>query len=57
MPELENSTMANPGTASAGHPDMDYAEHERTYEAFVTIGKWVTISLIILMILMAWFLV
>jgi hypothetical protein len=51
--------MANAGTAPAGdgHSDMDYAEHERTYERFVALGKWSVVGLIILLILMAYFLV
>jgi hypothetical protein len=49
--------MANPGPAAAGHPDMDYVEHERTYERFLTIGKWATIALVVLLLLMTYFLV
>ncbi len=26
-----------------GHPDMDYAEHERTYTLFIALAKWGTI--------------
>ena len=36
---------------------MDYAEHERTYRLFTGLTKWVAISVAILMILMAIFLV
>lgn len=39
-----------------GTAPMDYAEHERTYDFFVGMTKWGTISLVILMILMAIFL-
>jgi len=35
----------------------DYAEHEATYEMFITMTKWGTIFVIILLILMAYFLV
>ncbi|MDB5641010.1 MAG: Bacterial aa3 type cytochrome c oxidase subunit [Hyphomicrobiales bacterium] len=38
---------------SAGHPAMDYAEHERTYEMFVGMTKWGTILMVALMIFMA----
>jgi hypothetical protein len=37
----------------AGHPAMDYAEHERTYEMFVGMTKWGTILMVALMIFMA----
>jgi len=35
----------------------DYAEHEATYEFFVKLAKWGTVSVIVLLILMAYFLV
>ena len=35
----------------------DYAEHERTYRGFVGFVKWGIISIVILLILMAYFLV
>jgi hypothetical protein len=35
----------------------DYAEHESTYKFFVGLAKWGTISIIILLALMAYFLV
>ena len=38
---------------SDGHPAMDYAEHERTYRGFLTMTKWSTIALVLLMIFMA----
>ena len=41
----------------AEHSAMDYAEHEKTYKLFVAMTKWGTISVIVLMILMAVFLV
>lgn len=41
----------------ADHPTMDYAEHERTYKMFVGLTKWGTISLVVLLALMATFLV
>jgi hypothetical protein len=37
----------------AGHPAMDYAEHERTYEMFIGMAKWGTILSVGLMIFMA----
>ena len=35
----------------------DYAEHEKTYKFFIGLAKWGTVSVIILLILMAYFLV
>jgi len=35
----------------------DYAEHEATYSLFLGIAKWGTISVAIIVILMAYFLV
>lgn len=35
---------------------MDYAEHDRTYALFIAMTKWGTISVIVLLILMAFFL-
>jgi hypothetical protein len=39
-----------------GTAPMDYAEHEKSYALFVSMTKWGTISLIVLLILMAIFL-
>ncbi len=35
---------------------MDYPEHERTYQAFTAAAKWGTLTLAIIIILMAIFL-
>ena len=35
---------------------MDYAEHDRTYALFIAMTKWGTISVVVLLILMALFL-
>ncbi|MFM9857961.1 aa3-type cytochrome c oxidase subunit IV [Pseudoxanthobacter sp. M-2] len=35
---------------------MDYAEHERTYSGFLTLAKWTTVALVILLALMGFFL-
>ena len=48
----------------AEHPDVeyataagnDYAEHERTYERFVSLVKWNAYGLVVLLSLMAFFL-
>ncbi|MFZ4807318.1 MAG: aa3-type cytochrome c oxidase subunit IV [Hyphomicrobiaceae bacterium] len=42
---------------SDGHPAMDYKEHVRTYEGFVTATKWGTILIALIVIGMAVFLV
>lgn len=39
--------------ASASHPAMDYAEHEKTYELFVGLCKWGTIFCVALVVFMA----
>ncbi len=36
---------------------MDYAEHERTYAKFTSFAKWGTVSVAVIVILMAIFLV
>ena len=36
---------------------MDYPEHDRTYRAFTSGAKWVTVAVVILLLLMAFFLV
>jgi hypothetical protein len=38
-------------------PYMDYAEHERTYQGFLWAAKWATITIAVILILMAIFLV
>ena len=42
---------------SGGHPAMDYAEHNRTYQGFVAFTKYSIIALVVLLALMAYFLV
>ena len=44
-------------TLAHSAPDMDYPEHEKTYHRFVAMTKWGTLSLAVLLILMAIFLV
>ncbi len=38
---------------SAGHPDMDYAEHEKTYKLFLWLLKNGTIAVIAIIIFLA----
>ncbi len=47
--------MASEPTVDGTAP-MDYAEHERTYRFFTSLTKWGSISIIVLLILMAIFL-
>ena len=47
------------GNTELGYPQaagMDYPEHERTYNGFIAGTKWGTISLIVILLLMAFFL-
>ena len=37
----------------AGHPAMDYAEHEKTYNIFIALMKWGTIITIAILVFMA----
>ncbi len=45
--------MANHQTTASGHPDMDYVEHEATYNLFLTMTKWGTIGVIAIVVFMA----
>ena len=45
--------MAEQNAVAGGHPAMDYAEHEKTYALFVSMTKWGTVSLVILLVFMA----
>lgn len=37
------SEIASGNAVSDGHPDMDYAEHEKTYALFTFLFKWGTV--------------
>jgi hypothetical protein len=45
--------MAETHAISDGHPDMDYAEHERTYALFLKLAKYGIITTVCLLIFMA----
>lgn len=47
--------MASEPTVDGTAP-MDYAEHERTYRLFTGLTKWGTISVLVVLVLMAIFL-
>jgi hypothetical protein len=40
-----------------GHPDMDYAEHQRTYNLFLKMALYTIVSVVLLMALLAIFVV
>jgi hypothetical protein len=48
--------MANHHAPSAGHPAMDYAEHDKTFNLFLGLLKYVSAFVIVLLIFMAIFL-
>ena len=49
--------MASHGTTEYSTAEgNDYAEHERTYEMFLTMTKWGIISIATILVLMAYFL-
>ncbi len=49
--------MADDHGQQGGHPAMDYAEHEKTYNLFIAMSKWTVILTVILLVGMAYFLV
>jgi hypothetical protein len=40
--------------SAGGHPDMDYAEHEKTYRLFLGLVKYCSIGTIIILIVLAY---
>ena len=45
--------MADNTPVSAGHPDMDYAEHEATYALFLKLLKVVAVAVICVIVFLA----
>mgnify|MGYP001765154483 CR=1 FL=1 len=45
--------MAHETVSAGGHPAMDYAEHEKTYDLFIGLMKWGTVFCVACMILLA----
>lgn len=45
--------MADEHALSAGHPDMDYAEHEKTYQLFLWLLKNGAIVVVAILIILA----
>jgi hypothetical protein len=38
---------------AGGHPDMDYAAHQATYQMFIGLIKWGSIGVILIVLLLA----
>ena len=45
--------MVDETAVTGGHPDMDYAEHEQTYDFFITLFKWGTVFSVACIVLLA----
>ncbi|NDA48691.1 MAG: aa3-type cytochrome c oxidase subunit IV [Alphaproteobacteria bacterium] len=45
--------MSNHHDHASGHPDMDYAEHDKTYHMFINLAKYGTIFCVLLLVFMA----
>lgn len=45
--------MADNTRGSAGHPDMDYAEHDATYHLFLKLLKYVAGFVVLILIFLA----
>ena len=39
------------------HPAMDYTEHQKTYKLFLKLTLWTVVSVVVLMVLLALFVV
>jgi hypothetical protein len=49
----DGDIMANDQALSGGHPDMDYAEHEKTYQLFLFLLKYGAIAVVAVIIFLA----
>ena len=49
----DTQRMANETAVTGGHPDMDYAEHEKTYAFFTTLFKFGTIFCVAAVLVLA----
>lgn len=47
--------MSAPQDNSLGHPDMDYAEHERTYAFFTHLVKYSSVAIVVILSALAFF--
>ena len=45
--------MAHESVKVAGHPAMDYPQHEQTYDLFIGLMKWGTVACVVCMIILA----
>jgi hypothetical protein len=46
--------MVDEHALSAGHPDMDYAEHEKTYQLFLWLMKNIAIVVVVILVILAY---
>jgi Bacterial aa3 type cytochrome c oxidase subunit IV len=53
MADHHSHAHSDHGHSDHGHPAMDYAEHDRTFELFLTMTKWATIGVVGVVVLMA----
>lgn len=52
--ERTKDAMAEDTSAKAGHPDMDYAEHEWTYGLFLKGAKYLIALVVLILIFLAY---
>jgi hypothetical protein len=45
--------MAETDMRPAGHPAMDYAEHERTYRMFLRLIRYTVASVVVILVILA----
>jgi Bacterial aa3 type cytochrome c oxidase subunit IV len=48
--------MTEDHAQAAGHPAMDYAEHEKTYRLFLQCIKYTIAGVVLLLVMLAFFL-
>jgi hypothetical protein len=51
--QQRHSPMAETESRTAGHPAMDYAEHERTYRMFLKLIKYTVVGTAAILALLA----
>ena len=50
---MQGHSMAEISPPAGGHPDMDYAEHEKTSHLFLGLAKWGSIGVLLILVLLA----
>lgn len=55
----QHAAVANEDTddMDAEAPRTSIDEHQRTFDAFITLTKWTIVAVVLTLVLMAWFLV